>query len=105
MGCQGWDSRITTAHAGMSTTEQELACVHVDLLALLYRTELAIGVMENANKAATRRARAENAAHERETRSNIFGVKTMTEARQEAAKIEAAGIVPPNAAVSVMGHA
>lgn len=85
----------------MSATEQELACVHVDLLALLYRTELAVGVTENANKALTRRGKAETAALDRDAKSNLLGVKTMKEAREEAARIDAAGVVPPNAAVGV----
>jgi len=37
--------------AGVPDTDQELACLHVDILAALYRVELAVGVAEQQAQA------------------------------------------------------
>jgi hypothetical protein len=41
----------------MTPSEQELACLHVDVLALLARTELGLGVADQHSRATQRRTR------------------------------------------------
>jgi hypothetical protein len=59
--------------AGMPDTDQELACVHVDVLAALYRVELAVGVAEQTATALSKQAKLQDSVERREAQSNIFG--------------------------------
>lgn len=80
--------------AGMQFTEQELACLHVDLLMLLYRMELAVGLEEQARLAAGRRSQLLAAAERRDAQATIFGERTLHERRQDAAMAIEAGRLP-----------
>jgi hypothetical protein len=60
----------------MPDTDQELACVHVDVLAALYRVELAVGVAEQTATALSKQARLQDTVERREAQSNIFGGST-----------------------------
>ena len=60
----------------MSDTEQELACLHTDIVVALMRTELLIGVAEQNSRATTKHGRLMTDIAQRESKSNIFGVST-----------------------------
>ena len=80
----------------MPDSEQELACLHVDLLALLLRVELSIGVREQQAKADSKQGRLVAATERREAKSNIYGVRTMKEKRMDELRMEAAVKTPSN---------
>jgi hypothetical protein len=78
----------------MSPTEQELACLHTDLLLLQYRMELTDGVRQVQVKAAEQQQRLRLAAAKRDAQSDIFGTRTMKEKRIDEIKLQRAGEVP-----------
>lgn len=58
----------------MSDTEQELACLHADLMAALFRVELRIGCAEQHAKSSTTLNKLQEELQKRDTQSTIFGV-------------------------------
>ncbi len=80
----------------MTPTEQELACLHVDVLALLARVELGLGVAEQQNRATARRTRVLEEQAQRTAQSSIFGARNSTEVARDEARLAAAGTTTPN---------
>ncbi len=70
---------------------QELACLHTDVLAALFRVEMAVGVAEQRSQAQGKQTRLVEAIRKREAQSNIFGVRTMKEKRID----DVSGVVLP----------
>ncbi len=58
----------------MSDTEQELACLHADVMSALFRVELKIGVAEQQARANNKLTRMQDSLEKRDTQSAIFGV-------------------------------
>lgn len=80
----------------MPDTDAELACAHVDVLAALYRVELAIGVSEQLSQAQTKQQRLVDSIARREAQSSIFGTRTIKEKRLDEARVMAATTMPPH---------
>lgn len=85
---------------GLPDSDQELAHLHVDILAAVYRVELAIGVAEQQASAQAKQTRLADGIKRREDQSNIFGVRTMKEKRLDDIKLEKAVTTPTNPPVS-----
>ena len=88
----------------MSPTEQELACLHTDLLMLQYRLELADGVRQVQARAAEQQQKLRLAAAKRDAQSDIFGTRTMKERRMDDIKAQKAGEVAAIPTVSSTSH-
>lgn len=58
----------------MSDTEQDLACLHADVLAALFRVELKIGVCEQQARSSTKVSKMQETVSKRESQAAIFGV-------------------------------
>lgn len=89
--------------AAMSSTEQELACLHVDALTLHHRLELTAGCQEAAAKATARRAGVLAASMRRDAQAPIFGARTLKQKRKDEARAEEVARVTPNPVVR-RGH-
>jgi hypothetical protein len=83
----------------MPDTDAELACLHTDVLAALFRAELAIGVAEQQAQAHMKQTRLMETVGKREAQSNIFGVRSMKERRLDDQRIAAAAATPQNPAI------
>ena len=59
----------------MSDSEQDLACLHADAVALLFRVELKIGVCEQQSRSTAKVSRMQETVTRREVQSTIFGVR------------------------------
>lgn len=81
---------------GLSPSEQELACLHVDLVALLARVELGIGCQEQGSRATLRRTRLAEEQATRAAQSSIFGGRTMVQAKRDEQQLAAAETTTPN---------
>lgn len=73
--------------AGLPSSAQELACVHVDLLVAYFRVELALGVDELKGKAVTSTARLLATISKRDQQAAIFGSRTISEMKRDEAKV------------------
>ena len=62
----------------MSDTEQDLACLHADVVSVLFRVELKIGVCEQMSRATTKVSKMQDHVTKREAQSNIFGVSQVS---------------------------
>jgi hypothetical protein len=89
--------------AGMSDTEQVLACLHADALLLKSRLELKLGMQEAECRATARQQRLQATLQKRDQQADIFGARTRKERRLDAAAVEGAGRMPQTAEVSVLG--
>ena len=81
----------------MSDTEQELACLHADALAVLFRVELKIGVCEQQVRAAAQVSKMQHDVTKRESQAAIFGSRSMKDRRVDAERIDAAASTPTHA--------
>ncbi|KAG2453644.1 hypothetical protein HYH02_001857 [Chlamydomonas schloesseri] len=81
---------------GMTASEQELACLQVDVLALLARVELGLGVAEQQGRATARRTAVLEEQAKRTAQSSIFGQRNAAELARDEARLVAAGATPPN---------
>ncbi len=61
--------------SGMSDTEQDLACLHADAVAALFRVELKIGVCEQRARSDYKVSKMQETVAKREEQSAIFGVR------------------------------
>lgn len=86
--------------AGMSDTEQVLACLHADALLLRARLDLKLGLQEAAAKVAARQERLRATLQKRDQQAGIFGARTRKERRLDAAAVDSAGVCPQTAPVS-----
>ncbi len=82
--------------AALPDTDAELACLHTDLLAALFRVEMAIGVSEQQAAATGKQSKLIDKVQRREAQSNIFGVRTMKEKRLDELRIVEAASTPAN---------
>ncbi len=73
--------------AGIGDTEGALACLHCDAVVLLLRVELAAGQADQEAAARRRQLDLTQSVSKRDAQSAIFGKRTMTEQRQDAAKV------------------
>lgn len=85
--------------AGMTLTEQELACIHADALLVQQCLQLSAGLQEVTAGTAAKKQRLIASTVKRDKQSAIFGTRTMKEKRMDEAAIEAAGKTPSSAAV------
>lgn len=85
----------------MSDTEQVLACLHADAVLLKTRLQLKQGMHEAAAKATSRQQRMQTTLQKRDQQADIFGARTQKERRLDAAAVQAAGLAPQTALVSV----
>ena len=92
------------AAAGMSDTEQVLACLHSDAIMLLRRLELHHGLQEAVEKVTTRQQRLQASLQKRDHQADIFGARTRKERRLDAAAVQQAGQTPKTAPVSSSLH-
>lgn len=79
---------------GMPDTDAELACLHVDVLAALYRVELAVGLAEQVAQSSGKQARLADSVARREAQSSIFGSRTAKEKRLDEARMQQAATTP-----------
>jgi hypothetical protein len=84
----------------MTATEQELACLHADLLLLHYQLQLMAGMQEVTHRVQQRQQDMAAATARRDQEAQIWGARTAKQKRVDEAKLEAAGKVPSHAAVS-----
>jgi hypothetical protein len=85
----------------MTETEQQAACLHADLFALLQRVELQLGLEHQSQQAAARKNRLESTLAKRDAQADIFGTRTIKEMRVDKAKLDKAASTAPNPVVSV----
>jgi len=90
------------ALSSLSSTEQDLACLHADALSLHFRLELTDGCQEAAAKAAVRHAGALSASLKRDSQAAIFGARTAKQKREDEVRLESAGQLASNPAVSLL---
>ena len=76
-----------TTAAGIGDTEGALACLHCDAVVLLLRVELTAGQADQEAAAGRRQLGLTQSVGKRDAQSAIFGKRTMTEQRQDAAKV------------------
>lgn len=88
--------------AGMTQSDQELACIHADALLVQQRLELSAGLKEVAANTAMKQQQMIASTIKREKQSDIYGARTAKDKRMAEAAIEAAGKPPSNAAVSLL---
>eukprot|EP00798_Chlamydomonas_sp_ICE-L_P023814 gene23814-9377_t len=81
---------------GMGDTEQELACLHTNVLAALYRLELSIGCLEQMNKATSKQGKMVEEIKSREKQSSIFGPRTMHDKQLDTKRIQEAARTTSN---------
>jgi hypothetical protein len=60
----------------LSESDQAYACLHADLLAVHFRLQLAVGLLDQREEADRRLARVVNKVQKREDQAEIFGVKS-----------------------------
>lgn len=84
----------------MSSTEQRLACLHVDAVMLHHRLMLKLGLLDAASKVTAKEQRMHAALQRRDQQANIFGARTRKERRLDEAMLENAREVPRTAPVS-----
>lgn len=87
----------------MSASEQDLACLHADVLLLRARLQLSLGLQAAAARTAAREQRLTNTLTLRDKQAAIFGARTRKERREDAAAVEAAGNLPRTAPVRPRG--
>eukprot|EP00955_Chlamydomonas_euryale_P025265 265900-Chlamydomonas_euryale.AAC.1 len=80
----------------MSDTEQELACLHADATAALFRVELKIGVAEQLAKALSQQGVMADRLARRDAQSAVFGTRTMKERRIDDDRLGQLASVPSN---------
>ena len=80
----------------LSESDQAYACLHADVLAVHFRLQLAVGLLDQREEADRRLARVVNKVNKREMQSDIYGVKSAWDLKREAAQLERADTVPPN---------
>jgi hypothetical protein len=81
------DAQAPVPPAGLPSSMQELACLHVDLLVAYFRMELALGVEDLKDKAATSTARLLATISKRDKQAAIFGTRTTSEMKRDEAKV------------------
>ncbi|KAG2499074.1 hypothetical protein HYH03_003257 [Edaphochlamys debaryana] len=82
--------------ADMTPSEQELACLHVDVLALLARVELGVGVAEQHGRATARKTQELEEQAKRTAQSSIFGARNRAELARDEARLAAVSTTTPN---------
>ena len=71
----------------MSDTEQDLGCLHADVVAVLFRIELKIGVCEQQARSTTKVSKMQDTVVKREAQSAIFGVSRGKRARNHEGRL------------------
>lgn len=84
----------------MSNAEQDVACLHTDIVATLFRVDLKQAVQEMQHRAANRQTRLIETLRTRDEQAIIFGERTAKEVRRDELKVQQAVDVPTNCAVS-----
>lgn len=82
--------------AGLSEQDRTLTCLHADLLLLLTRVELRVGLTEQGLQATKRVARLEDTLRKRDDQAAIFGKRTERERREDDTRVQDAAQTPPN---------
>lgn len=82
--------------SGMTEEEKTTANLHADVLQLLFRCELRVGQMEQANQTRTRVMRLEETLRRRDEQAAIFGRRTDKERREDEARLEEAAETSSN---------
>lgn len=91
---------VSSCGPGMTATEQELACIHADLVLLHYQLQLMAGMQEVTHRVHQRQQDMMAATARRDQEAQIWGARTAKQKRVDEAKIEAAGKVPSHPSVS-----
>lgn len=96
--------RLCHIAAGMSPTEQDLACLHADALSSYYRLELKAGVLDAQAKAQAKQHKMMETTQKRDADAAIWGARTTKEKRLDESRLQHAAKVPSNNVVSVTHH-
>ncbi|KAG1679322.1 hypothetical protein FOA52_009354, partial [Chlamydomonas sp. UWO 241] len=82
--------------AGMSDTEQELACLHADAVSALFRVELKVGCCEQQARALAKQSVVVEGLAKRDSQAAVFGTRTMKERRLDDSKLDSIASVSTN---------
>lgn len=84
----------------MSNAEQDCACLHVDIMALLFRVDLKLAVNDMQNKATSRQTKLVQTLRTRDDNAKIYGNRSVKELREDAVRVQQTALTPTNNAVS-----